>query len=217
MAHNPKAKIIAILRNPIEAARSLTAYQCHYDWEEVFDFEQAWRLQEPRRQGRHLPARWPYPDHLQYGPLYSYASQVSRLLAQVPRTQCLLLIFEEFFADPRREFARVLEFLKLPPISAETAFPVVNQTIGARSARVGRLLRHPPSALLRLRRAAHAIGLHPLRALQGLNRVASRKPPLRKAFRAELEDYFSRDVAELEELLGRKLWSLREGAPQPDA
>jgi len=40
-----------------------------------------------------------------------------------------------------------------------------------------------------------------------LNRVAGERPPLREAFRAELEEYFSVDVAELEQLLGRGLWS----------
>jgi len=95
-----------------------------------------------------------------------------------------------------------------------TAFPVVNQTIGVKSARLDRLLRHPPPALLALRRAAHAVAFHPIRALQRLNRVTGRKPSLRGSFRSELEEYFSLDVVELEQLLGRRLWpSLRSAAP----
>jgi hypothetical protein len=180
MAHNVNAKIIVMLRNPVEAARL---------------------------EGLHLPPRWPYPVLLQYGAQNSYAPQVRRLLAQVPREQCLFLLFEEFFADPSRQFARVLEFLGLPSDPARTAFPVVNQTVGLRSLRLDRLLRQPPPALLALRHAAHAFGFHPMRALQSLNRVAGERPPLREAFRAELEEYFSVDVAELEQLLGRGLWS----------
>ena len=80
--------------------------------------------------------------------------------------------------------------------------------------RLDRLLRQAPPALLALRRAAHAFGFHPARALQSLNRVAGERPPLREAFRAELEEYFSADVAELEQLLGRGLRSsLPEAAP----
>ena len=214
MAHNAKAKIIVMLRNPIEAARSMHAYWWSNELEDVGDFEQAWRLQEPRLEGQNLPPRWPYPQLLQYGAQYCYAPQVRRLLAQAPRAQCLFLLFEEFFANPSREFARVLEFLGLAPDPARTDFPVVNQAVGARSARLDRLLRHPPPALLTLRRAAHAVAFHPMRALQRLNRVAGRKPPLRESFRAELEEYFSGDVAELEQLLGRRLWpSLRSAAP----
>jgi hypothetical protein len=128
-----------------------------------------------------------------------------------------LLLFEEFFADPSRQFARVLEFLGLPPDPARTAFPVVNQTIGVRSARVDRLLRQPPPALMALRRAAHAVGFHPIRAVQRLNQVAGQKPPLRKSFRAELEEYFSADVAELEQLLGQGLWYSQRSVAPPHA
>jgi hypothetical protein len=214
MAHNANAKIIVMLRNPIEAARSMHAFQLSHEQEDVGDFEQAWRLQEPRLEGQHLPPRWPYPHLKQYGALYCYAPQVRRLLAQAPREQCLFLLFEEFFADPSRQFARVLEFLGLPPDPDRTAFPVVNQTAAVRSTRLERLLRQSPPALLPLRRAAHAVGFHPVRALRRINRVAGRKPPLRELFRAELTQYFSGDVAELEQLLGRSLWpSLQHARP----
>jgi hypothetical protein len=214
MAHNVNAKIIVLLRNPIEAARSMHAFRWNNHLEDVRDFEHAWRLQEARLEGRHLPPLWPYPQLLQYGAQNSYAPQVRRLLAQVPREQCLFLLFEEFFADPSRQFARVLEFLGLPPDPARTAFPVVNQTVGVRSLRLDRLRRQPPPALLALQRAAHAIGFHPMRALKLLNQVAVKRPPIRESFRAELEEYFSADVAELEQLLGRGLSpSLRSVAP----
>jgi hypothetical protein len=212
MAHNPAAKIIVMLRNPVEAARSMHAFWWSNELEDQGDFEKAWRLQQRRLAGEHLPPRWPYPLLLQYGAQYSYAAQVRRVLAQVPRAQSLFLLFEEFFADPSRQFAQVLEFLGLPAVSPRTDFPVVNQTRGTRSTRLERLVREPPSALVSLRRAAHALGLHPLRALQSLNRTDGHKRPLRREFRAEVEDYFSADVAELEVLLGRKLWSLRERA-----
>jgi hypothetical protein len=214
MARNANAKIIVMLRNPIEATRSMHAFRWNNQLEDVGDFEHAWRLQEARLEGRHLPPRWPYPVLLQYGAQNSYAPQVRRLLAQVPRKQCLFLLFEEFFADPSRHFARVLEFLGVPPDPARTAFPLVNQTVGVRSHRLDRLshrldrlLGQRPPALLALRQVAHAFGFHPLRALKVVNRVAGERPPLGEGFRAELEAYFSSDIVELEQLLGRRLWS----------
>jgi hypothetical protein len=45
-----------------------------------------------------------------------------------------------------------------------------------------------------------------MRALRRLNRLAGERPPLPDSFRAELEEYFSADIAELELLLGRQLW-----------
>ena len=207
MARNANAKIIVMLRNPLEATRSMHSFRWNNRLENVSDFERAWRLQAARLEGRHLPPRWPYPVLLQYGAQNSYAPQVRRLLEQVPREQCLFLLFEEFFADPPRQFARVLEFLGLPPDPGRTAFPVVNQTVGLRSLRLNQLLRQPPPALLALRPLAHALGINPGRALQSLNKVTAARPPLRAAFRAELEDYFSVDIAELQQLLGRELWA----------
>ena len=93
----------------------------------------------------------------------------------------------------------------------------MNQTIGTRSVGLERLLRHPPPVLVALRRAAHAVAFHPIRALHRLNRVASQKPPLRESFRAELEEYFSVDVAELEQLLGRRLWPSLRSVASPHA
>jgi Sulfotransferase domain len=212
MAYNPKAKIIVMLRHPIEAARSMHASQLRHDQENVADFEQAWGLQALRLGGQALPPRWPYPETLQYGGLYLYAPQVRRVLEQVPRAQCLFVISEEFFADPHLQFARVLEFLGLPPDPARTTFPVANQAVGVRSALVARLLRHPPRSLApasrALRRVSHALGVHPLRSLQRFNTIAGWKPPLRESFRLQLERYFSADVAELEQLLGRTLWNV---------
>jgi Sulfotransferase domain len=59
MAHNVDAKIIVMLRNPIEAARSMHAFWWSNKLEDVGDFEQAWRLQGPRLERRRLPPRWP--------------------------------------------------------------------------------------------------------------------------------------------------------------
>jgi len=42
MAHNVKAKIIIVLRNPIEATRSMHAFRWNNHLEDVGDFEQAW-------------------------------------------------------------------------------------------------------------------------------------------------------------------------------
>lgn len=221
MAYNAKAKIIVMLRHPIEAARSMHAYLLRHEQESVADFEQAWGLQALRLGGQALPPRWPYPETLQYGGLYVYAPQVRRVLEQVPRAQCLFLISEEFFADPRLQFARVLDFLGLPPDPARTTFPVVNQAVSVRSALVARLLRHPPRSFApvsqALRSVSHALGVYPLRSLQRLNTVAGRKPALRQSFQLQLERYFSADVAELEQLLGRALWNVSKESSSGNA
>ena len=211
MAHNPAAKVVVILRHPVDAARSFHAAAWGYGHDDVADFEEAWRLQNERRMGRHLPANWPDPKTLHYGTLYRFAPQVKRVLQHVPRQQCLILVYEEFFAAPAAHFPRVLEFLGLR-VHRRASFPIVNPAVRPRSPRLARLLRQPPGwfrSIAPLRRVVHALGLHPLRMLQRANTGKGYKGPLREAFRGELLRYFADDVMELEQLLGRPLWPMR--------
>jgi hypothetical protein len=212
MAHNRAAKVIVMLRHPVEAALSLYGALSSHGHENALDFERAWRLQAERLQGSALPPGWPDAKTLQYGAIYRYAPQLRRLLGRAARTQCLFLVYEEFFAEPWRQFAQVLEFLNLPADPARTSFRTVNRTMATRSRRLQKFLAAPPSWLTalgsplnRLARAAH---LHPWQALQRLNQYPAGKTNLSEAFRRELENHFAPDVAESEALLGRRLWPL---------
>jgi len=204
MAHNPATKIIVMLRNPADAAYALHGYAYRYGYEAIVDFENAWRAQASRTvQG---------PDtntfEYAYGPTYLYANQIARLLRLVPERQRHIVIYEEFFADPVSHFAPLLQFLSLPP--ATIAFSKVGEYAGPVLPQLEQVLRRPPgwlSALYApLRSVLRAARLHPAATIRALNFTRRRKPALRPAFRAELQRYFSDDIAELEKLLGRELW-----------
>lgn len=211
LAHNPRAKIIVMLRNPVEAAYSLHGYAYRYGHESVADFERAWRAQGARlgyEERGSLRQEEPIVEY-DYRATYLYAEQVRRVLAQVPAGQSLLLIYEEFFADPAHHYAGVLEFLGLAP-AEPPRFGIVNPYVRVRSTTLERFLRQPP-ALVRaisapLRPCARAIGLRPREIITRINRARCSKAPLGAAFRLELERYFAPDVAQLETLLGRHLW-----------
>jgi hypothetical protein len=209
MAHNPDAKIIMMLRYPVDASHSLYMAAWGYKHENIASFEDAWRIQEERLSGAHMPPHWPDPLTLQYGAMYRYAPQVRRLMSLVPEDQRHFIVYEEFFADPRRHYDELLKFLDLAPHPA-AKFPIVNPAIGPRSVRIDALLRKPPRWLKRLyapiRSVAHAAGLKPLQILWRLNSVPTEKAAMRPEFREELRRYYADDIKELESLLGRKLW-----------
>jgi hypothetical protein len=87
----------------------------------------------------------------------------------------------------------------------------VNAYSGVISARLEQLLRRPPLALKRvyapLRPLLKATRLSPVPLLRRLNWGRAQKKPLTPAFRKELEIYFASDIVEIENLLGRRLWS----------
>ena len=217
MAHNPDAKIIVMLRYPVDAAHSLYEAAWGYRHENIADFEEAWRAQPDRMSGKRMPPNWPDAATLQYGAMYRYAPQVRRVLEHVPQDQRHFIIYEEFFADPRHHYVQVLKFLKLDR-DVNTRFSVVNPAVGPRSSTLDRLLRKPPRWLAGMytlvRPLAQAAGLHPAAMLWKLNTVPREKTAMRPAFRAELEQYFAEDIAELEVLLGRRLWQNRSGGPR---
>ena len=111
--------------------------------------------------------------------------------------------------DTTSHYARVLDFLGLPPL-AMADFAVVNASESVRSAGLERLARRPPGWLRALYRPVQPFlvraQLNPTTLLGRLNWSRRPKGALRSEFRAELERYFAADVAELEQLLGRSLW-----------
>ena len=211
-AHNPQVRIIVILRNPVDAAYSLHGYAYRYGHEEVADFEAAWRAQAVRF-GYDRQAPGGQIVEYDYRATYCYAGQIRRVMECVPQSQRHFALYEQLFADPGRHYARILEFLGLEPAPVST-FATVNSHVEVRSPRLEGWLRRPPALLLPLyaplRPLCHALGLRPGQLVTRANRGASSRQPLRPAFRAELERCFADDVAELEDLLGRRLWSERK-------
>jgi Sulfotransferase domain len=217
IAHNPRVKVIVLLRNPIDAVCSLHGYAYRYGHESIGDFERAWRAQGTRLGYEQAASRGDRPlIEYDYRATYHYAEQVRRVFEHVPPPQRLFVVYEEFFARPAAQYAGVLDFLSLAPAGPRT-FEAVNTYEGVRSSRIESLIRNPPARLKDLyapvRPLMKAAGLHPLRLLTRANRARREKPPLRPAFRQELEQYFAPDVAQLESLLGRRLWS----APEPQS
>jgi hypothetical protein len=208
LAANPQAKLIAILRNPVDAAYSMHSQLLANLTEDERDFRAAWALQEARCEGRRIPSSCVEPRYLQYRDVFSYAAQIERLLQDTAPEQALILIFEEMACDMRAAYERVLRFLDLPS-DGRTEFARVNGSRTYRSQVLNRMIRRPPMLLRGIygsaRRAAHAVGLRPRRVLERINARPVVRAPLDPSFRAQLRAEFAPDVARLEGVLGRRL------------
>jgi hypothetical protein len=202
---NPRAKFIVMLRNPVDLAYSLHAQFVYGGFEDISDFERAWRSQEERRSGGRVPPLCPDHKLLLYGEVAALGKQCERLFRTVDPERVHVVLFDDFTRDTPASYADVLGFLDLPDNGA-TSFEIVNPS---------RIITRPWPARLffRLNRIKRRLGW---RASLGLWRAASPwftrpapRPDMPPGLREELLEYFRDDVARLSMLLERDLsaWS----------
>jgi hypothetical protein len=122
---NPDAKIIIMLRNPVEMVLSLHKQWIHSLFEDEEDFERAWALQEERAKGNSIPKLCREPQWLIYGKMASYSSYVEQVYKVFSADNVKIIIFEEFISQTETVFNDVLRFLNIPPI-LRSGFPRVN-------------------------------------------------------------------------------------------
>jgi hypothetical protein len=118
----PRAKLIVLLRDPVERAYSHYQHELARGFEDL-PFEEAIE-REPRRLAGELEKMRADPSydsfsyqHHTYLTRGRYAEQLEVWYSLFPRGQVLVLPSEELFADPDRTYRRVLEFLGVPPVS----------------------------------------------------------------------------------------------------
>jgi len=205
-AKSPDAKIIIMLRDPVEQMYSFHSVRRGNATEDL-DFEAALAAEADRRQGRRLPRLARNIKMYQYRAVASYTDQVARYFDTFGRDNVHVIIFDDFVRDPAASYRATLEFLGVDP-DFQPELAVVNAHATNISPRLSTLLRDP-AVVGRLKRLVPR-ALHPpigrLRArLRGWNKKSARRAPvdldLRNRLRAELRP----DVIRLGELLGRDL------------
>jgi hypothetical protein len=178
---NPKAKFIAMVRNPIMMAVSLHNEEYHSFHEDISDFEVAWQLQEERKKRQAIPPLCDSPARLQYREIASLGTQLVRLFELTHPSHRHVVVLDDLAEDPRAVYLSVLDFLNLAD-DGRSHFPRANPARRYRSRAAARLLLYPPKLLFPLvavaRTVAWSIGLKGARS--GIARLAevSRKAPL---------------------------------------
>jgi hypothetical protein len=121
----PRAKLIALLRDPVERAFSHYQHELARGFEQL-SFEEAIDREPDRLAGEVEKMRadpsynsFSYQHHT-YVTRGLYAEQLQVWYSLFPKEQILVLRSEDLFADPDRTYRQVLEFLEVPPASLAT-------------------------------------------------------------------------------------------------
>jgi LPS sulfotransferase NodH len=128
----PAARVIVMLRDPVE--RAYSHYQQEYarGFEDAGSFEAALDLEPARIDGeRERMLADPGYDsrayqHHAYVKRGEYADQLVAWRERFPAERTLVICYERFFADPRAGYAEVLRFLGLPDPTKPPEFRAYN-------------------------------------------------------------------------------------------
>ena len=210
-AFDPAARLIAMVRDPVELVPSLHSQLRYTLDEDQPSVEVAWRLQGERAAGRRLPATVRVPRFLQYAEAARLGAQLRRVYATFPREQVKVVALDDLRADAGAVYRDVLAFLGVPD-DGRAHFPRINENKVHRAGALARLTQRPPRVLVGaagvVKRAARVERLGVLERVRRRNRDVRRREAIDPAFERELREHFRADVEELGALIGRDLAAL---------
>ena len=205
----PDAKILILLREPVERAYSAYMHLVR-DGRETLGFAEGLGREEERRQKGFEPMWW-------YKELGLYYSQVKHYLDVFGREQVKVLLYNELYTNPGQVLREVFAFLAVKEDIVIDTSVHYNVAGIPKSRKLYTLLDnfiHKPGTL---EKRIKSLVPPQLRAAWASKAMATllRPVPLDSQIQAQLKEYFAEDVRKLEGVLQRDLqcWNKQEFTP----
>ncbi|MDW7772691.1 MAG: sulfotransferase [Desulfobulbaceae bacterium] len=205
----PDARIIIMLRNPVEMLPSYHAQMLYTVVEDVEDFEAAWNLQETRKQQNSIPKGCIDSKLLQYKRWGMFGKNVEQVLAIFPRQNVKIIFFEDFIGNTRSCYLDVLTFLGVRD-DGRVEFPAVNERKEHKSRIFGYLVNNRAliAKLSWLASILNKTGISSTAVKEQIKQLNARKierKPLPDELRERMVSTFRSDIKLLEEITQRDL------------
>lgn len=201
---SPEARIIIMLRSPIDvmyAWHSQMLFTCN---EFIADFKEALAAEPHRKNGSRLSqvgTKRNCPQLLFYRDIVRFAEQMRRFIDEFGQERIHVILHDDFRADPEATYVAVLRFLEIDE-TFRPDFVAINRNRVRRSWQLHywtkKLLARPAKAMLSETRRLKLIKL-----LDRFNAREVARAPMDKALRRQLQTEILPEVEELSELLGR--------------
>jgi len=192
-AFNPSAKIIIMLRNPVDMIYSLHSLYVRTGNEDSTDFGEALDRQQARENGESLPSGCYFPEGLFYTRVAAYYEKIKRFTDTFGMEGVHFVIFDDFAADTARSYREVLDFLGVDT-GFRAVFDLKEADVSIRK-RVFNEIRHAHPEVRK--KLASKTGL---RAHKG-----PRREKLSPELIARLRSLFKEDIEKTGRLIGRNL------------
>jgi hypothetical protein len=194
----PDAKLIAVLRNPVERAYSAFLQRVQKGHEPLRDFAQALHQEEARTSDNWAP-RW------QTKGIGFYHAHLTRYYGLFDRGQIMIHLYEDLRTDPLGVAQRTFRFLAVDD-AFETDVSLRHNISGVPRSRTLQTLVQAPNPLKAVLKPLLPEGLR-RRASVGVQKwnATGELPPFQPEVREGLIELYRPDVLQLEELIGRDL------------
>jgi hypothetical protein len=212
-AFNPEARILVMLRNPVDVMYSLHGQFLFSGNEDQPRFEKALAAEARRRRGRGIPRTAHFPAGLLYSEVVRYSEQLQRFFDAFGRDRVHVIFYDDFVQEPQEVYRGVLDFLGVAT-DHRPDYAVVNSARSIRSIALHQWLIKPPvdvwnpARWIPRGRLAHALQWR-AQTLRGriynMNVIQKKRPPMAQETRARLRHSIRAEVDSLGRLLDRDL------------
>lgn len=202
----PNAKIIIILRNPVDMLYSRHAQLVYNGAEDILDFEASLAAEEKRRNGELIPKNIRIEKKLLHREVVKFTEQGKRYFDMFGRDKVQVIIYDDLRKDTAKVYQETLGFLNVND-SFRPDFKVINPNKRVRTRTLQHLLKTPPSLMriagkLLLPQSCRNLLLN---GLKKLNTQFVPRQPMSPELRRRLQKEFTPEIKNLSELLGRDL------------
>lgn len=201
--HNPKMKIILVLRNPVDRAYSAFCYAKRMGWETMDSFEEALRSEGNRNVNDMVVQRI-----TQYKENGNYLKQINNFYKIFPKEQVIIFLQEDLVEDTNKVCQKVFSYFGLDEYrnlnlerineSAVPRFLFISKIFNANHPLKKRIKQSLPLFIQRFIDRSKS-------NLIKLNETKSKNNQLKLETREFLLNYYSKMNKELESLINRNL------------
>lgn len=206
---NPDAKIIVMLRNPVDMIYAYYGQRLFDGKEDCLDFKKALSLEAMRKKNKCLPRRPENPHGLLYKDIAMYDTQIQRYYSLFPAKNIHVIIFDDLRENAKKVADNACNFLDVRTLPGQP-FSVVNPYKSIRYPWLRDILFFPPPL------ARHILTIVPVnlrsrltKRLKRLNKRYNRKedvrPPMNAELRLQLQEFYKPTVFNLGQIIQRDL------------
>jgi hypothetical protein len=192
--YSPDARILVILRNPIDRAYSAWGHARRDNLEPCTNFRQALDMETERGEVEFL---------LRYHRMGLYSDALADYQRVFPASRLLVLLHEDLRRDPAALWRRLCEFLAIDPGEEPPQQRNLNRSGLPRSGLLQRVLGAHRTRVIARKVMPYRLGIWAKERLDAAN--LRKLPEASEEDRAYLRAYYREDVEKLAHMLGRDL------------